>query len=141
MDLNRRKKVLSVAGKGSSKTVLTSKNWQGKMSDSTSPFLNLFGGLLNRERFRQFKKTDKLQWNSFSILLNSSSWSSFLKVSYISNAFGIFCKIYDISKLKLPQVSTWTFLTQILIGLCVVRYTIWLAIRKYYPPERVLRNR
>ena len=134
MDLNRRKKVLSVAGKGSSKTVLTSKNWQGKMSDSTSLFLNLFGGLLNRERFRQFKKTDKLQWNSFSILLNSSSWSSFLKVF-------VFCKIYDISKLKLPQVSTWTFLTQILIGLCVVRYTIWLAIRKYYPPERVLRNR
>ena len=47
---------MSVAGKGSSKTVPTSKNLQGTMSSSNSLVLNHVLGLLNRARFRQFKK-------------------------------------------------------------------------------------
>ena len=47
---------MSVAGKGSSKTVPTSKNLEGTMSSSNSLVLNHVLGLLNRARFRQFKK-------------------------------------------------------------------------------------
>ena len=35
-DFKRRKKILSVTGKGSNKTALTKKTLQGAMSDSTS---------------------------------------------------------------------------------------------------------
>ena len=93
-------------------------------------------------------KSDQAQWHSFSASINSSSWSIFLTESYILNispsfhrTFGnlFFCKIYEDSKLKSPSSTrgsltlatnfnlSLTFMTQILIGSCVVRCAFSLA--------------
>ena len=77
-------------------------------------------------------------WKSFvslkmltTFVLNLTRWPP-----YIWNTFSS-----SIHTVLAPATSfNFTFLTRILIGLFVVRCAIWLAIRKHYRPEHVLRK-
>ena len=139
------KKILSVTGKGSNKTALIKKLYKARWAIQ---LLNHVFGLLNRARFRQFK--EKVNYSNAHFQFNQTPPLEVLSLrSRIFQTLSVF-------SVKFTRIQSWAvsftrcwhlprfqldFLQrEFLIGLFVVRCTIWLAIRKHCRSKQVLRK-